>query len=165
LLLAVAAGLAYLLYRRLTNKEPAPIPVIDTRTPWEIAIEELDRIERLDLPEDGNFKEHYTLVASAMRVYVQGMYLKDVSPIDAIDMTTDEIVAVLKKSSLHYGHLRFVIDLLQESDLVKFAKYTPRVSQAYEASGQARYIVEITRPSFERTASKNGTFATTEVRV
>ena len=154
-LLAGALLAAYLIRRRLQG---TPIPVLDTRTPWEIAIDELDRIERLDLPEDGRFKEHYTLVADTMRVYVQAMYLRDVSPVDAIDMTTDEIWDALRRSSLDYDDAKLVLDLLREADLVKFAKYTPAVSQAYEASGQARYIVEVTRPAFQPDeASQNGT--------
>ena len=159
-LLAGAVLAAYLIRRRLQGP---PLPVIDTRTPWEIAIEELDRIERLDLPEDGRFKEHYTLVADAMRVYVQAMYLRDVSPVDAIDMTTDEIWAALTRSSLNYDDAKLVLDLLREADLVKFAKYTPALSQAYEASGQARYIVEVTRPALRpEEPSQNGTYAQQE---
>ena len=159
-LLAGAVFAAYLVRRRLQG---SPLPVLDTRTPWEIAIEELDRIERLDLPEEARFKEHYTLVADTMRVYVQAMYLRDVSPVDAIDMTTDEIWAALRRSSLNYDDARLVLDLLQEADLVKFAKYTPTLSQAYEASGQARYIVEITRPAFQpNEVSQNGTYAQQE---
>ena len=159
-LLAAAVLAAYLIRRRLQG---TPTPVLDTRTPWEIAIDELDRIERLDLPEDGLFKEHYTLVADAMRVYVQAMYLRDVSPVDAIDMTTDEIWAALRRSSLSYDDAKLVLDLLQEADLVKFAKYTPAVSLAYEASGQARYIVEVTRPAFQpEEPSQNGTYAQQE---
>ena len=155
-LLAAAVLAAYLIRRRLQG---SPLPVLDTRTPWEIAIDELDRIERLDLPEDGLFKEHYTLVADTMRVYVQAMYLRDVSPVDAIDMTTDEIWSVLRRSSLNYDDAKLVLDLLREADLVKFAKYTPALSQAYEASGQARYIVEVTRPAFQpQEASQNGTY-------
>lgn len=159
-LLAGAVLAAYLIRRRLQG---TPVPVLDTRTPWEIAIDELDRIERLDLPEDGLFKEHYTLVADAMRVYVQAMYLRDVSPVDAIDMTTDEIWAALRRSSLNYDDAKLVLDLLQEADLVKFAKYTPALSQAYEASGQARYIIEVTRPAFQpEEPSQNGTYAQQE---
>ena len=159
-LLAGAVLAAYLIRRRLQG---SPLPVLDTRTPWEIAIDELDRIERLDLPEDGLFKEHYTLVADTMRVYVQAMYLRDVSPVDAIDMTTDEIWSVLRRSSLNYDDAKLVLDLLREADLVKFAKYTPAVSQAYEASGQARYIVEVTRPAFQpEEASQNGTYTQQE---
>lgn len=162
LLVVVSAVIVYYVYKRWIKKAPIPLPVIDSRTLWDIAIQELDRIERLDLPEDGRFKEHYTLIADVMRVYVQAMFLRDVSLVDAIDMTTDEIVAALRNSLMHRDHLRLVIDLLQEADLVKFAKYGPGVSQAYEASGQGRYIVELTKPSVEPQVS-HGTFASGEV--
>ena len=159
-LLAGAVLVGYLLYLR---RQGPPLPVVDPRTPWEIAIDELDRIERLDLPEDGRFKEHYTLVAATMRVYVQAMYLRDVSPVDAIDMTTDEIWDGLRRSSLDYDDAKLVLDLLREADFVKFAKYRPALSQAYEASGQARYIVEVTRPAFQpEEASQNGTYTQQE---
>ena len=159
-LLAGAVLIAYLIRRRLHG---TPLPVIDPRAPWEIAIDELDRIERLDLPEDGRFKEHYTLVAATMRIYVQAMYLRDVSPVDAIDMTTDEIWTALKRSSLNYDDARLVNELLQEADIVKFAKFTPSVTQSYETSGQARYIVEVTRPQFqEEEQSQNGTYTQQE---
>ncbi len=161
--IAALSLLGYLLYRRFRGQDGADLQVVDTRTPWEIAIDELDRIERLDLPEDGRFKLHYTLVADAMRIYVQAMYLRDVSPIDAIDMTTDEIWTALRRSSLNHDDARQVNELLQEADIVKFAKFTPSVTQAYEASGQARYIVEVTRPQFqEEEPSQNGTYTQQE---
>ncbi len=161
--IAALSLLGYLLYRRFRGQDGADLQVVDTRTPWEIAIDELDRIERLDLPEDGRFKLHYTLVADAMRIYVQAMYLRDVSPIDAIDMTTDEIGTALRRSSLNHDDARQVNELLQEADIVKFAKFTPSVTQAYEASGQARYIVEVTRPQFqEEEPSQNGTYTQQE---
>ena len=99
-----------------------------------------------------------------MRVYVQAMYLRDVSPVDAIDMTTDEIWAALRRSPLDYDDAKLVLDLLREADFVKFAKYRPAVSQAYEASGQARYIVEVTRPALQpEEALQNGTYTQQEV--
>lgn len=163
-LAAVAAG-AYYVYRRTRGHESLPLPVVDTRPPWDAAIEELDRIERLDLPEYGHFKEHYTLVADAMRVYIHAMYLADVSPVDAIDMTTDETAAALKRSALDDERVRLILDLLNESDLVKFARYTPSVSSAYEASGHARYIVEVTRPALDDGRLENAADARQEVTV
>lgn len=161
---ALAAG-AYYVYRRMRGHGDLPLPVVDTRPPWEAAIDELDRIERLDLPEDGHFKEHYTLVADAVRMYVHAMYLTDVSPVDAIDMTTDEIASALRRSALDVERGRLVIDLLNECDLVKFAKYTPSVSSAYEASGQARHIVEVTRPAPDNGRLEYGANARREVTV
>lgn len=163
-LAAVAVG-AYYVYRRTRGRESLPLPVVDTRTPWDAAIEELDRIERLDLPEYGHFKEHYTLVADAMRVYVQAMYLTDVSPVDAIDMTTDETAAALKRSVLDVAPVQLILDLLHECDFVKFARYTPSVSSAYEASGHARYIVEVTRPVLDDGRLENAADAKQEVTV
>ncbi len=161
-LLVGAVIAVYLIRRRLQGPPP---PVLDTRTPWEIAIAELDRIERLDMPEEGRFKEHYTLVADTMRVYIQAMYLREVSPFDAIDMTTDEIRAALERSSLNDHDAGLVLDLLRDADVVKFAKYTPSVSQAYEDSGQARYIVEITRPASEPgEVSENAAYANREAK-
>lgn len=167
--LGALCAVGYLLYRRFrgragpSGREESSLPVIDTRTPWEIAIEEIDRIERLDLPEEGRFKEHYTLVADVMRMYVQAMYLGDMSPLDALDMTTDEIGAALRRSSLDHEAVGLAVALLQEADLVKFAAFRPPVSQAYEASGQARYIVEVTMPSFGDAPSRNGAYAQREV--
>ena len=163
--LAVAVAGAYYVYRRTRGRGSLPLPVVDTRTPWDVAIEELDRIERLDLPEYGRFKEHYTLVADAMRVYVHAMYLADVSPVDAIDMTTDETAAALKRSVLDAAPVRLILDLLNECDLVKFARYTPSVSSAYEASGHARYIVEVTRPALDDGRLENAADARREVTV
>lgn len=163
--LAAAVAGAYYVYRRTRGRGSLQLPVIDTRTPWDAAIEELDRIERLDLPEYGRFKEHYTLVADAMRVYVHAMYLADVSPVDAIDMTTDETAAALKRSVLDAAPVRLILDLLNECDLVKFARYTPSVSSAYEASGHARYIVEMTRPALDDGRWENAADARREVTV
>ena len=144
-----ALGAGYVLYRRSRRSEALPVPVVDTRMPWEVAIQELDRIKRLDLPGNGRFRQHYTLVAGVARTYVHGMYLEDAVQSDATDMTTDEIGAGLWRSSLDRKNVRLLVDLLLETDLVRFSNYAPSVSQAYEASGQARDIVERTRPAVE----------------
>ena len=147
--LVALGAVVYFLYRRPRRRETLPVPVIDTRTPWEIAAQELDRIQRLDLPRGGRFKEHYTLVASAVSAFVHAIYLKDAGHPDVTGMTTDEIGAAMWRSSLDRKNARLVVDLLLEADLVRFSNHTPPVSQAYEASGQARRIVEDVRPPAE----------------
>ena len=72
--LAVVAALvagSYLVHRRLKGRDERPASVAEARTPWEAAIQEIDRIERLDLPGEGRFKEHYTLVAAVTKDYVR----------------------------------------------------------------------------------------------
>ena len=51
---------------------------------------------------------------------------------------------------------RQFLDLFSESDLVKFAKVTPEVEEAYALLERARHLVEITRPVPE--TSDNQTF-------
>ena len=100
--LAVLAALGtggYLLYRRSRRQEALPEDVIDIRSPWEAAFQELDRIERLDLPGSGDLKDHYSLVSGVMRAYLQATYLRDDGQMDAIDMSTEEIGAAIWRSS------------------------------------------------------------------
>ncbi|MFQ5578045.1 MAG: hypothetical protein ACE5G8_13760, partial [Anaerolineae bacterium] len=78
LLAALLAWAARWLYRRLKGRRvdvPLPAaPAADPRPPHEIALAELARIERLDLPGQGRFKEHYTLVGDCLRRYLEGRY-------------------------------------------------------------------------------------------
>ncbi len=132
---------AYLLYRRFRGEEPISELAMDTRTPLENADHELGRIERLDLPGNGRFKEHYTLVSAVLRAYLQGTYFDDPGGPDAEDMTTDEVAAALSLRSLDSKYCGLVRDLLLEADLVKYSSYAPQVSQAHEALARAREIV------------------------
>ena len=147
--LAALAVVGYILHLRLRRRAPLPAPVTDTRTPWEVAVQELDRIERQYLPGDGNFKEHYSLVAGVTRTYIYAMYLADVSRQEATDMTTDEMGVAISRSSLDRKNARLAVDLLLKTDLVRFSNYTPSVSEAYEALTQAHDIVDGTKPSVE----------------
>ena len=152
--LAVVAALAAgwrLAHRRLQGLKEQTVSVTDTRTPWEAALQEIDRIERLDLPADGRFKEHYTLVAGVTKAYLRATFLEDSSSMEATEMTTDEIVTALNQSPLDRKNARLVAELLLEADFVRFSSYPPPVSQAHDALLLARDIVERTKPVEEAT--------------
>ena len=141
--LVAAAG--YYLYRRSHRLDATVQPVVDTRSPWEVATQELDRIDRIDLAGSGDLRGHYTLVSGVVRAYLGATYLRDAGRMEATEMSTEEIRAAISQSSLDYGNARLFIDLLREADLVKFANYAPPVSRAYEASRQVRNLVDATR--------------------
>ena len=143
--LVAAAGAGYYLYRRSHRLDTTAQTVVDTRSPWEVAIQELDRIDRIDLPGSGDLRGHYTLVSGVIRVYLGATHLRDAGRMEATEMSTEEIGAAISQSSLGYEHAHLVIELLREADLVKFANYAPPVARAYEAIGQVRNIVEATR--------------------
>ena len=143
--LAVLLPGSYFVHRRLRGQEEQSALAGETQTPWEIAVQEVGRIEKLDLPGQGRFKEHYALVAEVTKVYVRSMYLEGSSLTDAAEMTTDETVSAIWRSSLDHRNARLVVDLLNEADLVRFSNYSPRESEAQEALRQARAFLEDTR--------------------
>ena len=145
--LAILLPGSYFVHRRLRGQDQQPVPAAETRTPWEIAVQEIDRIEELDLPGDGRFKEHYALVAEVTKAYVRSMYLEDPGQTDAAEMTTNETVSAIWRSSLDHRNARLAIDLLNEADLVRFSNYLPLESEASEALRRARAFLEGTRPA------------------
>ncbi len=146
--LAVVASMvsaASLIHHHLRARAAQPESEGDTRTPWEVAIQEIDEIERLDLPGDGRFKEHYALIFQVMQTYVRATFLENGGRPDAADMTTDEIGTAVWQSSLDRKNSRLVVDLLLEADLVRFSNYPSSESEAYGALSQARDIVRDTK--------------------
>lgn len=115
--------------------------VIDTRLPHEVALDQLRSIEGLRLPDQNRFKEHYTLLSDCIRTYMENRY-----EIPVLERTTYEIQISLKLAEIHPEVQRLFIELLTESDLVKFAKVTPNKSDALQALESARHIVEVTKP-------------------
>ena len=125
-----------LLYRR--RKQHA-IAAEDNRLPHEVAIDELNRVESLDLPEAGRFKEHYTLVSDCIRIYIEKSF-----EFPVLERTTGEIRSNLKRTELSSTLANQFLDLLVESDLVKFSKFTPDVHSARQVLINGREIVELT---------------------
>lgn len=115
--------------------------VIDNRLPEEIAYDQLDHIHGLSLPERNRMKEHYTLVTDCVRQYAEGIY-----NIPAMDRTTAEFTTAMRKVRVSREHIDLFRDLFLESDLVKFAKFIPDISEAEQSVSQARHIVDITKP-------------------
>jgi hypothetical protein len=106
--------------------------------PEVIALAELERVAALNLPARGDFKQHYTLVVDALRRYVEARY-----GVEAMDLTTFELVDALERRRVHVDGLE---PLLNEADLVKFAKFAPSGDSATAAVNRAREIVIHTTP-------------------
>jgi hypothetical protein len=126
---------------RQRGSTEAEIEPVDDRYPEEIAYEELARIRGLDLPTQHAFKPHYTLVADCIRVYLEGLY-----DVPAPDLTTGELMPQLRRTSMNGEALTQLRALLEEADLVKFAKFQPSITQADAILDQAKHIVDTTKP-------------------
>ena len=146
-LAVVVVGGSFWLYRRWRSGRG----LFDNRPPYQVALDELARVEGLKLAEQGQFKQHYSLVTDCLRTY-----LEDQFDVRAFDRTTAELKHSLAASTFSAEHARQWINLLAESDLVKFAKLEPDLDMARQLPGLARDLVTSTRPEPEP-VTKNDT--------
>ena len=145
-LAVVGAVAAFLLRKRLM--QAAMIAQGDRGGPMAVALGELDRIERLRLPAKREFKEHYTLVSDCLRVYMRGQF-----GIQTQEMTTRDIVGELKTAPVTASDIRDVGGILDESDLVKFARLIPNQEDAAETVSVSRGVVQDMTPAGVSTTS------------
>jgi uncharacterized membrane protein (DUF2068 family) len=139
LLAAVLAVAGWWAYRRWRG-EPFLAPAVDNRPPWQVAYDELARIEGLGLLEQRRFKEYYTLVTDCLRSYLEAQF-----NLQVFERTTSELRVTLRQSDLAPEQARGFLDLFAGSDLVKFAKFTPDIESGRRLVGEARELVTVSK--------------------
>ena len=102
----------------------------------EIALRELDLIARLDLPSRGLFKEHYDRVTSCLRDFLWGRF-----KLPARELTTGQTVAELDGAGFPGAEMRDLAGILEEADLVKFARLRPDPQEAREIVPASQEVV------------------------
>ena len=139
LLVAVLAVAGRWIYRRRRG-EPFLAPAVDNRPPWQVAYDELARIEGLGLLDQVRFKEYYTLVTDCLRAYLEAQF-----HLQVFERTTSELRLTLRRSDLEPELARRFLDLFSESDLVKFAKFEPDIESGRRLIVGARALVTDTK--------------------
>jgi hypothetical protein len=134
------ATLAFLWWRR--RRARLALVTADNRPPHEVALDELVRITELRLPEQRRFKEHYTLTSDCLRTYMERSY-----DIPVLERTTGEVQTSLRNASVEPAVARRITAFLDDSDLVKFSKFTPDVKSAYDLVADGIEIVELAKPA------------------
>lgn len=147
----VLLGLAFVAlavwkYRQSRRKDyGAPRPGTPVQPAHVLAYEALDLLERSDLLTQEKIKQFHIEVSEIAREYVYGRW-----KIDAIDMTTDDVLHALKRIGLGTADMERFGDLLNRSDMVKFAKSRPDADRSAGLIGLTREIVDSTRAPDER---------------
>ena len=122
LLLALVGLAAWFIarYLRKHRKERVEITPEMLIPAHELAIKALDEIKQEKIWHQGRVKEYYTRLTDVLRVYLENRY-----SIDAMEMTSSEIIESIrdiKEARPVYDRFK---ELLMTADFVKFAKYTP----------------------------------------
>ena len=79
----------------------------------------------MGLLSQGRVMAHYVRVSDCIREYLDAGF-----GLPAIDLTTGEIRRELRRISMALEPSRWTVGLLEDCDLVKFAKYAPGAAEA-----------------------------------
>jgi hypothetical protein len=142
LALLVALVLLWRKYlRRRAEKLAGDQAAVPSRPAHLVALEELDRIKLLGLIEKGELKRFHILVSEAVRRYLEGRY-----GVVAPEMTTWELTATFQlRKDIDPAIKELTRGFLEDCDMVKFAKYVPKIVEINATFNRAYEIVEKTR--------------------
>ena len=141
LLLLVLGLIGFVTYRRFRASKrttpPPPPPPADLQ-----ALNDLRELERAELWQKGDTKGYYSQLTRIFRTYLTARY-----DIPAMEMTSRQINKALEdKSRLSADQRGELRQLLQLSDLVKFAKATPAADLHVTGLERVRTFVRTTGP-------------------
>ncbi|MFN5912374.1 MAG: hypothetical protein ACK45H_13620, partial [Bacteroidota bacterium] len=91
--------------------------------------------------EIGKLKEHYIELSFILRSYLSSRY-----DLNLLENTTAEAQLILSHKGLHPETIRVIGTVLDQSDMVKFARSAPIEVEVLKVSQQVRQIVAETSP-------------------
>lgn len=140
--LLLLAGAAVLLVRRRMRRLPERVVPVEPDVPPETAaLRALRVLDEEALPERGLVKEHFARLSLILRDYLERRF-----GLPAVESTTLEIDRSLERSPLGTEQRGAILEILDQADLVKFAKLDPGTEAARIALDRARRWVEKAAP-------------------
>lgn len=119
LLILAAIGIGVYMYLQKKKKGYYFKPVV-VEPPHVIALHALDHVKLEKLWQQGKEKEYFTEVTDILRKYIESRF-----GVNAFEMTSDEILTVVKNFMIAESSNESLHQILRLADLVKFAKYKP----------------------------------------
>lgn len=117
--------------------------------PPQRALKELNRLNEEHYLAAGKVKEHYSGLSDILRRYLERQF-----KIQALELTTAEVLANLKEKNFEHAPREAAGEILKDCDLVKFAKLVPERSLAADLEKRLKQFVETTRPAEPEAAEK-----------
>lgn len=140
---AAAIGLAFFMVRRWRNRPVKKMVESTPEAPLEpahiVALRALERIEKEALWKQGQVKAHHAAVSEVLRTYFERRY-----NYPALERSTDELRSGLVHLPIRAHEKELVMELLDLTDLVKFAKWTPQEADHRRVIEQGIRFVEAT---------------------
>lgn len=151
LLSLLAVALLFTIARRLRTREgltPGPALAPPERPAHELALEALAELEASPLLARGEVKEYHIRVSDILRSYLERRFR-----VDALEMTTSEVLTGLAARGVERDFLDGLRAFLDQCDLVKFAKVRPTPDVCRRVLELGRRLVLQSAPRPEPTAA------------
>ena len=137
----ISLGLIILLIIRLSSRKNKVETEVEEKKPLIPAIitarEKMGLLKEKNLWQEGKVKEYYTDLTDIAREYLEGQF-----SIDAVEMTSDEILEEVKAIRLEDRTLGKLRETLTMADLVKFAKAFPTPSDNETSFSNVNAFIE-----------------------
>lgn len=124
--------------------KPKPQP-----SPFDSAISSLRELKEMKLWENGEEKEYFTRLTDILRIYLYRRF-----GINAIEMTSGQILKCLKNNPELKEKRHYFKQILEIADFVKFAKIRPLPDDNILAYDNAWKFVQETRPVVEESENQ-----------
>lgn len=138
LLILLALIVVQFIRYKKANKVQPKVKEVSLKDRTIIAIESL---EKRKMWEDGLLKEHYVELSYIMRSYLSARY-----QLNLLEKTTVETKLLLHQVGLHPETIDTLLVILNQADMVKFAKSQPDEMSILKVSILAKQIVAETSP-------------------
>ena len=109
-----------------------------------VAFDELKKLLAEKLLEKGEIKQYYIRISEIIRHYIEDRFF-----IIALEMTTFQLINIMKENQVEEEAINLVEDFLMSCDMVKFAKYIPTDDENTKTTELAYKIIEDTKIIFE----------------
>ena len=137
-LLAGMAAAGFLIFYRTWRAKASAHP---PRPAHELAFEELNHIQSLDLIRTRELSQYYYLLSACLRRYLERRY-----QLRAPEQTTEEFLISVSEGSIGDAkQVQFLKQYLELCDLVKFARFEPPAEHVAKAWHVTRQFIEETK--------------------
>lgn len=143
---------------KLTKKKPET--VVERKPdvpPHVLALSQLEKVKEEAIWKDGKTKEYYSAISDSVRLYIEGRF-----GIQALELTTDEIVRAFKSQVVDPLSKEKLQQMLVLADFVKFAKQIPIEQEHAMALQNAFDFVNGTKREDEVVIEQENTSTNTE---
>lgn len=133
----------YFIYNYFKTKDSKTAKSKPAIPPYDLAKSRLDALDQEVFVKSGRIKEYYSELTDILRTYLEDEYL-----IPAKESTTDELVEYIKdlkrlnRTGVEDSVVVKIKSLLQDADLVKFAKSNPSEIQLDQDKNKTDYLID-----------------------